>query len=349
MGLRTEYTDVLSVDDRDCGVVPTLAPHTPSLVESAGFCFYLKGSPARKSKEGNRMSRIDGHCAITVEAIRQLKRSQLRALVINGDSHVGVVRFAVLRDIFDIMLLGHWLDYGQQHHFMRRFDGQSQYDAYREGLSWIYGNYRTTVNRLRALLTARGLSYQGTDILASAAAGGVFHTLYKPVANILDEAVQSSFYNASSMASPTWLVPFGNAIHTIQDSFASGHVTRTEPLPGEVIHVHVYDEQNQTTHDNRDKEWRHLTTQQFSESGKQAVAATKHFIELVLTSVLLRPQSYSIEHGWTEYCAKWLKANDKLPVTRERVIPLSQRRPLGIPVKSVQRAATGAAVGGLRR
>ncbi|MDA1017685.1 MAG: hypothetical protein O3A00_24905 [Planctomycetota bacterium] len=47
---------------------------------------------------------------------------------------------AVDRDIKDVLNLGHWSNFAQKHHFMRRFDGQSPLQAYAAACDWIRSN-----------------------------------------------------------------------------------------------------------------------------------------------------------------------------------------------------------------
>ncbi len=47
---------------------------------------------------------------------------------------------AVYRDIIDVATTGHWSNFAQKHHFMRRFDGQSPYGAWEDACKWIREN-----------------------------------------------------------------------------------------------------------------------------------------------------------------------------------------------------------------
>lgn len=53
---------------------------------------------------------------------------------------MGPEYFAVHRDITDVVTLGHWLNHAQKHHFMRREDGQTPYQAWDASCRWIESN-----------------------------------------------------------------------------------------------------------------------------------------------------------------------------------------------------------------
>ena len=97
--------------------------------------------------------KLDGHQFMTDTAVAEFlkeapaelqafARSQLTAVVRTefGRSTVGVGDMAVQRDITDVATLGHWSNFAQKHHFMRRFDGQSPRQAYDEACDWIRTN-----------------------------------------------------------------------------------------------------------------------------------------------------------------------------------------------------------------
>lgn len=94
--------------------------------------------------------KLSGHDQITrqavVEFISEFKRDAARQLTYTrydpelGPIEHGPEHYAVLRDIIDVLTLGHWSNFAQQHHFMRRFDGQSPYQAYQDGCNWIQSN-----------------------------------------------------------------------------------------------------------------------------------------------------------------------------------------------------------------
>lgn len=47
---------------------------------------------------------------------------------------------AVERDIIDVLTTGHWSNFAQKHHFMRRFDGQRPHAAWEDATKWILKN-----------------------------------------------------------------------------------------------------------------------------------------------------------------------------------------------------------------
>ena len=72
-----------------------------------------------------------------------------------------IADFAVERDILDVVSLGHWSNFAQHHHFMRRFDGQSPHAAWKAACDWINEN---AVKHARSALQDRrrwGFKYLG--------------------------------------------------------------------------------------------------------------------------------------------------------------------------------------------
>lgn len=115
---------------------------------------------------------LSGHRGITKAAVTEflkeyrggtLSRNQVYRKVPAGDGWSGATKdegpedAAVTRDLIDVVTLGHWSNFAQKHHFMRRQDGQSPKQAYNAGLGWVYGNALTF-----AKASAAG---KGTDAL----------------------------------------------------------------------------------------------------------------------------------------------------------------------------------------
>jgi hypothetical protein len=94
--------------------------------------------------------KLAGHDQITRQAVKEFvaefQHDSARQLTYTrydpelGPIEYGPEHYAVLRDIFDVLTLGHWSNFAQQHHFMRRFDGQSPFQAYQDGCNWILSN-----------------------------------------------------------------------------------------------------------------------------------------------------------------------------------------------------------------
>lgn len=89
------------------------------------------------------MSHPKGHRLITQEAINELQESCIKHWSRGVQYSRESTKFpsvVVQRDILDTVTLGHWGNYGQSHHFMRRFDGQSPLQAYNANVKWVYSN-----------------------------------------------------------------------------------------------------------------------------------------------------------------------------------------------------------------
>ena len=116
--------------------------------------------------------KLDGHQFMTDTAVAEFLKEAPPALeafarphlivVVRtefGRSTVGVGDMAVQRDINDVFTLGHWSNFAQKHHFMRRFDGQSPREAYDDACEWIRSNalkYANSVLKNFADLQAMG-------------------------------------------------------------------------------------------------------------------------------------------------------------------------------------------------
>lgn len=96
---------------------------------------------------------LKGHRTITDLAVREFvaergahgkaTQNQLQQVMRGSRGITNVVTlgtFAVQRDLYDVVTTGHWSNFAQKHHFMRKFDGQSPFEAYVDGCQWIHGN-----------------------------------------------------------------------------------------------------------------------------------------------------------------------------------------------------------------
>ena len=86
------------------------------------------------------MSSLSGHRTMTKLAVRELVDGSPQDPILSGLGSALLPNHAVLRDVYDVFSAGHWLNFGQKHHFMRRFDGQKPYAAWQENVS---GSART--------------------------------------------------------------------------------------------------------------------------------------------------------------------------------------------------------------
>src|SRR5262249_39282391 len=100
------------------------------------------------------MSSLTGHRRITRRAVQELSRDKSDPLFSNL-ARANLANHAVMRDLFDVATLGHWLNFGQRHHFMRRFDGQKPYAAYLENVEWIRSNALSAAKRMQERIQSK--------------------------------------------------------------------------------------------------------------------------------------------------------------------------------------------------
>jgi hypothetical protein len=105
---------------------------------------------------------------------------------------------------------------GQRHHFMRT-DRQTEQQAYDASAAWIHENAQAALVKIRSWITAwttdrrHASPYCFSDEPYNTLPGGEYH-------------------------------PLGNALHSLQDSFAPGHVHRRKDLV--IIRVFTWDKEN---------------------------------------------------------------------------------------------------------
>lgn len=230
------------------------------------------------------MSNLRGHVRITNRAVALLVeegRPVYRAL-----ARSRVASNVVARDLIDVVILGHWMNLGQCHHFMRRFDGQSERRAYVEAIEWI---------RRNATDAARLLSRQ----LRQAPAPG-----------------EPGSGGRAPVRSATSSQALGNALHAVQDSFAWGHAEREEPaglVPGAIRRIKRYAGVDKQGHARADGMWRGEGASEFSDPGWLAVLATKELLRLIVDSAMAAGSGATVElKGFEAYRLKWLRESDAL-------------------------------------
>lgn len=253
------------------------------------------------------MSTLTGHFRITQTAVVELAHSRADSPVAYGVKWAGLPQAAVARDIMDVLCLGHWADFGQAHHFMRRFDDQSPYDAYVEAVRWISSNAMSATR----LLSQRIASFFPNGIQGKHA-----------------DKIRGQFL----FQDVPWQ-SLGNAIHCLEDSFAIGHVVRSPSIeelkPGEIEHIKRYAGTEKDHHAEGDEEWWDHSKERFSTSGRQAVEAVKALLRIVLDTALESRNPHGI-NGWQSFCDQWLVASPKLSKVRDRAFTLIDNRYLGI-------------------
>jgi len=248
------------------------------------------------------MSKLSGHWKITKQAVQELKNTA-NATIYGGQNAIALSRLhsadlanaVIHRDLADIVNLGHWGDYGQSHHFMRKFNGQSQFEAYQDGVNWIKKN---------ALIASKRLF------------------------NVLIDSQESI---SKSQKPSFWVLELGYACHAMQDSFAEGHARREKSLsphaPGRITRVLKYAGKDKEGHSEYDKHWRSADSEigQFSLKGRLAVNATKEIISMVILTAIEQVKSGSPPvslSGWTAFKNRWLVASPFLSKKRDAVIDM---------------------------
>lgn len=255
--------------------------------------------------------KITGHKTVTEQAVLELMRDCPDHPLVTGLSYARLGLHVVLRDIYDVLNTGHWQNFAQRHHFMRRFEGQTPYGAYEEGVKWIYSNARSASDHL----AARIHFFISNPRQATSVSPGSACELsgMQPPTTWLARLGPLMLYDRGDSG---WQ-DLGNALHALQDSFARGHVHREEPLnehhPGAIVHILRYEGAEKEGHDEWDKRWWDEKKDGFSREGRLAVNASKALISLVLSTALnhLRGHSAS-EPPFENFRRQWLAASLRL-------------------------------------
>lgn len=143
-----------------------------------------------------------------------------------------------------------------QKHHFMRFRGQSPLDAYNVGLGWIHDNAYTAAKRLR-------------EIWQQPRRG-----------------VQPIYINE----------PLGDALHTVQDSYSLGHVSRKKMGDNWIIDdIFIYDAANQKTHRALDKRW------EADDLGNEAIIAGRELVRIVVVSSLMKKDAGE----WLKWKSLW--------------------------------------------
>jgi hypothetical protein len=214
----------------------------------------------------------------------------------------------VLRDIYDIINTGHWQNFAQAHHFMRRFDRQTPFQAYEEGVSWIRTNARQSSTQLYSRIgryVARARNVPTTVTTSQCQIPPMHPAGHRAML----------LYTGSATEGPGTLAEwqsFGNALHALQDSFAGGHVRRAvsnDPQqPGAIEHILRYRGDEKEGHSEADGAWRGGNGQ-LSTTGRMAANASKALIGLVLTAALNNYRGVRVPGSpFEQFQQRWLAA-----------------------------------------
>ena len=156
------------------------------------------------------------------------------------------------RDVTDVFILGHWMKFGQKHHFMRD-SSQTVEQAYEAAVGWIFGETREAVRVFRE---------------AQKALGRYAHDPTTSPTPYYFDAINDHL---------------GNALHALQDSFAPGHVERDSDMV--ITNIFVYDKENQKPskpgrlpHEEYDKAWQD-SNGKLTKIGAAAVEASQNLLK----------------------------------------------------------------------
>ena len=283
------------------------------------------------------MSNLTGHSRLTALAVRELaKTCNSHTLAANMET-AGLPGNVVMRDLLDIALLGHWADYGQSHHFMRRFDGQSPYKAYQEDTEWVRSN---------ALRAVRSMTWRIRYYASRRPVPGVApHTGVQQRCNV--PSLPDSGLSARQARKVLGGDPathdrvnwqhLGNAIHALQDSFSASHARRSPSSdperPGAIEYIKVYAGDDKHDHADHDKRWFDAKTERFSITGRQAINATRALLEMVIITAQAASRSTASGQqlqGWDSFRKRWLAASPRLSRERDFDIDFIERFHTGV-------------------
>ncbi|MEZ4648067.1 MAG: hypothetical protein R3E97_04630 [Candidatus Eisenbacteria bacterium] len=304
------------------------------------------------------MSKLKGHYEITMRALVELKAEFRRNPVVGNistqrpvapfqESEVDLVKGslihlvnstptpawgAVVRDMIDVFTLGHWGDSSQKHHFMRRFDGQSPYNAYLDGVEWIRKNAteaadeisrrlrdRLSEAELGAILSTSGSAMVAPGLPGAGGGAGASATTRSAGASVAHRPARVGATRLHGLFAGAPSDKLGFAAHALQDSFSPSHATRTpdrgQPKgPGRISHVKIYEGAEAEGHSHEDHAWQNGDS--FSDIGRCAVAATKALALMVIVTALQKRAPVGSLLGWERFRSTWLVAHPSL--SRER-------------------------------
>ena len=282
------------------------------------------------------MSKLDGHFVITRQAAREIRSSCSEYLGRGGG--FDLPSDTVLRDVLDFFTVGHWADFGQKHHFMRKFDGQSPRKAYEENVQWIHDNALKSTESLFGVRKFLNKEHAHKSSQVASHACVRISRLPDTEINAGDMLLAGLSIYAGGRNSQS----FGNALHALQDSFSLGHTVRapggTEMQPGAIEQIKIYAGEEvekgkgdeESDHSQHDRQWE-SDGGKFSLTGRQAVNASKELIFLILntTRASVSPQ---ITHliGWEDFKNRWLVASEKLSDKRDFAIDLIEEFHTGV-------------------
>lgn len=264
------------------------------------------------------MSNLTGHYRLTEQAVNELRSECGTHPLLSGLGDADLPVDVVMRDLVDVAIVGHWSDFGQAHHFMRRFDGQSPYEAYEEGVEWIRSNSLEAASDISSAMRRWFRARDWSD--------GVLSTTYRNQCSQPDLVASQrgdvrGVLTFDRNAHGNWQA-FGNAIHALEDSFAKGHAERessnSSKQPGAICHIRRYAGAEKEGHEHYDELWWDKSKNAFSRDGQLAIAAVKELILMICTSAIRGRGGHAPGlTAWSEFCRTWLVASPKLSRIRD--------------------------------
>ncbi len=262
------------------------------------------------------MSKLEGHKKITLQAVNEIK-DNCKQHSIGGNLDVAyLAEFTVSRDVIDVFTIGHWSNFAQKHHFMRRFEQQTERAAYMESIEWISSNALTAAGHLAwriHFFKERGMSDKANS--KPNASCGLKSMPQGAHMNSVGREVLGEDYFDDEPNDADWQA-IGNAIHALQDSFSEGHTMRSNEISttkaGKIIRVKRYSGIDKIGHSKHDQAWGQGDT--FTFVGKQAVNATKDLISMIINTALTSKQGEKPTKliSWDDLKRKWLVASPTL-------------------------------------
>jgi hypothetical protein len=249
--------------------------------------------------------KLDGHQFMTDTAVREFLKEApapvaafaYNQLVLETEidgvtTRKGVGDAAVRRDLIDVVSTGHWSDFAQKHHFMRRFDGQSPRQAYEEACEWIRSNALKYANS----------AVKGMGSLQLQALGNAAHAI--------EDSFAGGHTSRDAHQGPTQPGPITNV------KLYSGHdKDHVETHDGKVL-----------THSEADKTWGDAKKGTLTLEGTVAKNAVKALLKMIFDEVMraraAKIGSLASLSGWGSFKDKWLAASSRLSVERDGAIDL---------------------------
>ena len=280
--------------------------------------------------------KLPGHNRLTKQAIQEIYQSCPSHPIASNLGASGLPSNVISRDLIDVAILGHWSDFGQKHHFMRRFDGQSPFEAYKESVAWIRSNALDAAKHLsrrmqRFIHLKPGQNNVASNSQTCALPGMASNRV--TMANgrkVMGGDYESTGIDDTADDNVDWQ-HFGNAIHALQDSFSLGHVVRgqstSDTRPGSIEYIKKYSGPDKKDHDQFDKMWKYRDSSKLTLSGRQAVNATKGIIIMVIKTAQLNAPGRSLSslRDWDAFKLQWLAASPKLSTQRDFAVDIIER------------------------